>query len=98
MNLAIQLPPVRTDNYVDVDLTVNGRKQRFKYRVEIFKWEEWCSPTEPKAEGIRRMINAHDPGWQLVEIGSPTETTVPLMFRLKKNAQGPGLYQNQETE
>ena len=81
--ISIQLPPVHTDNYVDVDLTVNGKKQRFKYRVEIFKWAEWCSPTESKAEGIRRMISQYDPSWQLVEIGSPTETTVPLMFRLR---------------
>jgi len=81
--VAIQLPPVHTESYVDVDLTVNGKKQRFKYRVEIFKWADWCAPTEPKAEGIRRMINNYDPSWQLVEIGSPTETTVPLMFRLR---------------
>ncbi len=82
--IAIQLPPVQTDNYVDVDLTVNGKKRKFKYRVEIFKWDEWCSPSESKAEGIRRMINAYDSNWQLVEIGSPTDTTVPLMFRLRQ--------------
>ena len=82
-SIAIQLPPVQTDDYVEVDLTVNGKKRRFKYRVEIFKWDEWCSPAETRAEGIRRMIKAYDPGWQLVEIGAPTKTIVPLMFRLK---------------
>ncbi|MEX1137819.1 MAG: hypothetical protein WEB33_02900 [Bacteroidota bacterium] len=79
----IQLPPVQSDNYVDVDLTVNGKKQQFKYRVEIFKWSDWCAPAETKADGIRKMINNYDRNWQLVEIGAPTDATVPLMFRKK---------------
>jgi len=81
----IQLPPVHTDNYVDVDLTVNGKKQQFKYRVEIFKWADWCAAAETKADGIRKMIGQYDPNWQLVEIGAPTDSTVPLMFRKKQS-------------
>lgn len=82
--ISIQLPPVHTDNYVDVDLTVNGKKQQFKYRVEIFKWSDWCTPTETKVDGIRKMIGQYDRNWQLVEIGAPTDFTVPLMFRKKQ--------------
>lgn len=83
--ISVQLPPVQTENYVDVDLTVNGKKQRFKYRVEVFKWADWVSPRESRAEGIRRMISNYDPSWQLVEIGAPSEISVPLMFRLRSS-------------
>lgn len=90
--ISIQLPPVHTDNYVDVDLTVNGKKQQFKYRVEIFKWSDWCTPAETKADGIRKMIGKYDQNWQLVEIGAPTDVAVPLMFRKKTIPVIPGTH------
>lgn len=79
--VSIQLPPINTESSVEVDVTVNGHKHQFKYRVEVFRWQDWCDPTESRAAGIRKMLAHYDRQWQLMQIGSPTETTVPLMFR-----------------
>jgi hypothetical protein len=79
--VSIQLPPINTESSVEVDVTVNGHRQRLKYRVEVFRWEDWCGPTETRAEGIRKMLAQYDRHWQLMQIGSPTDATVPLMFR-----------------
>ncbi len=81
MFIPIDIPPVDTENYVEVDVTVNGFKKQFKYRVELFRWREWCSPSEARVEGLKRMITAYDKHWQLMQIGMPTETVIPLMFR-----------------
>jgi hypothetical protein len=47
----------------------------------VFRWEDWCRPSEHRAEGLKRMITAYDRAWQLMEIGAPTAVDVPLMFR-----------------
>ena len=81
MVIPIDIPPVDTENYVEVNVVVNGHKRQFKYRLEIFHWRDWCQPTEERVEGLKRMINAYDKNWQLMQIGMPTETVIPLMFR-----------------
>ncbi len=81
MVIPIDIPPVDTDNYVEVDVVVNGHKRQFKYRLEVFQWRDWCKPTEERVEGLKRMINAYDKNWQLMQIGMPTESVIPLMFR-----------------
>ena len=79
--LSIQLPTIETDHYVEVDVTVNGERRQYKYRVEVFRWEDWSRPSEARALAIKRMIEAYDKKWQLLQIGSPTESAVPLMFK-----------------
>ena len=79
--ISIQLPTIETDHYVEVDVTVNGERRQYKYRVEVFRWEDWSRPSEARALAIKRMIEAYDKKWQLLQIGSPTESTVPLMFK-----------------
>ncbi len=81
MLIPIDIPPVDTENYVEVNVVVNGHKKQFKYRLEIFHWREWCGPSEERVEGLKRMISAYDKNWQLMQIGMPTETVIPLMFR-----------------
>jgi hypothetical protein len=84
MMIPIDIPPVDTENYFEVDVTVNGHKRQFKYRLEIFHWRDWCRPSEERVEGLKRMINTYDKNWQLMQIGVPTETVIPLMFRQVK--------------
>lgn len=79
--IPIDIPPVDTENYVEVDVTINGHKRQYKYRVEVFRWRDWCQPTEPRVEGLKRMINSYDKNWRLLQIGMPTDTIIPLTFR-----------------
>lgn len=90
--VSIHLPTLPVENYVEVDVTVNGKKRHYKYRVEIFEWEKWCPPGETRAVGIRKMLESYDPRWQLVEIGSPTETAVPLMFRKRQSESSESMH------
>jgi len=82
MMIPIDIPPVDTENYVEVDVTINGHKRQYKYRVEVFRWRDWCQPSEERVEGLKRILNAYDKRWQLLQIGMPTETIIPLTFRL----------------
>jgi hypothetical protein len=84
MVIPIDIPPVDTENYVEVNIVVNGHKREFKYRLEVFRWRDWCKPAEERVEGLKRMIEAYDKNWQLMQIGMPTETVIPLMFRQAK--------------
>jgi hypothetical protein len=79
--ISIQLPPIEAEGYVDVDVTVNGKRKEFKFRVAVFEWSDWQKPSEPRAEAVRRMVASYDKNWQLLQIGSPTDKTIPLMFR-----------------
>jgi hypothetical protein len=81
MIIPIDLPPVDTENYVEVKVVVNGHKRQFRFRLEVFRWSDWCRPSEERVEGLRRMISAYDKEWQLMQIGVPTDTVIPLMFR-----------------
>jgi hypothetical protein len=79
--VSISLPPIEADDSVEVEVRVNGQKRKYSFRVEVFKWAEFCRPAEHKAECLRRMVEAYDSNWQLMEIGSPSEADVPVMFR-----------------
>lgn len=79
--VSIALPPIEADKSIDIEVSVNGQKRKYSYRVEVFKWSEACQPLEHRAECLRRLVEGYDRGWQLMQIGSPTESEVPLMFR-----------------
>jgi hypothetical protein len=79
--VSIELPPVEAENTVEVEVRVNGKRSLLSYRLEVFQWGEWCRPLEHRAECLKRMINSYDRGWQLMQIGTPTEQAVPIMFR-----------------
>jgi hypothetical protein len=81
MVIPIDIPDVDTENYVEVDVTVNGHSKQFKYRVEVFRWRDWCRPAEERTEGLKRKIGGYDKKWQLMQIGLPTDSIIPLMFR-----------------
>ena len=84
-SINIQLPAVEGDQQIEVDVKINGKKRKMHYRIEIFSWEE-CEKEEEKANCLRNMISNYDEDWRLINIGSPTEATIPLMFKqLGKN-------------
>ena len=79
--VSIELPPVEAENTVEVEVRVNGKKRLLSYRLEVFQWQEWCRPREHRAECLKRMISSYGSEWQLMQIGTPTEQAVPIMFR-----------------
>ena len=81
--ITIELPPIEAEKTVEVDVRVNGQGRRYHYRVEVFRWNDWCVPGEERAESLKRALSKYEKGWELMQIGSPTSTEIPVTF--KKN-------------
>jgi hypothetical protein len=79
--IALELPPIETENNVEVSISINGHRNVLAYRVEVFQWEDWWQPPEPRARAIQRILAAHDTQWQLMHIGTPVDSGIPLTFR-----------------
>jgi len=79
--IAIELPSVEADDKVEVELTVNGEKRRLVYRIEIFAWDEHAEPEEPRANCLKRILEEHGEGWQVVSIGEASEREVSVLLK-----------------
>jgi hypothetical protein len=75
----IQLPAIEGEHQIEVEVKVNGKKKKMHYRIEILSWED-CQEEE-RAECLKQMISRYDKEWQLINIGSPSEESIPLMFK-----------------
>lgn len=81
--VVIQIPTLETEQNIEIDVKINGKKRTMKYRVEIVDWEEEEPTAEEKVETLRRVIKAHDRDWELIQIGAPLKDSIPVMFRKK---------------
>lgn len=86
--ITIQLPPLDAEHTIEIEVKVNGKKRAYLYRVEIMDWDDCEDPPEIRVECLKRMISDYGKDWQLVQIGNPTETNIPVMFRkVEKSAK-----------
>ena len=85
-SISIQLPAIEADQQIEVEVKINGKKKTYNYRVEIFAWEQCVEPADQKAQCLKRIIEGYDKNWQLLQIGAPTEKTVPIMFKQRNAA------------
>ena len=79
--IVIQIPTLESEQNIDIDVTINGKKRKIKYRVEIIDFDEKKCNSEEKLEVIKRVIKEHDKDWQLMQIGAPHRDSIPIMFR-----------------
>ncbi|MDA1029010.1 MAG: hypothetical protein O3B41_08155 [Bacteroidetes bacterium] len=79
--ICIQVPSLQSNQTVDVEVTVNGKKRLMNYRLESFDWSQGGYDTSLKIQRLRELIHGYDPGWELVQIGVPDGNLVPVMFR-----------------
>ena len=79
--VAVPLTMVAVEHHADVTVSVNGSGPRMVYRVEVFRWNDWCGPSGSRADALKRILRDYEPRWQLVEIGTPSDLAIPLMFR-----------------
>lgn len=80
--IVIVIPDIDIEQNVEIDVRINGRKKTLKYRVELLSWEG--DETENRVTVLKHKIDEYDKDWELVEIGAPGESEIPIMFR-KKN-------------
>ncbi|MCJ7679147.1 MAG: hypothetical protein MUP70_00335 [Candidatus Aminicenantes bacterium] len=79
--VVIQIPTIDTEQNIEIDVKINGRKRVMKYRVEIYEWEEELKEGMEKVDVLRRIIMEHDKDWRLIQIGMPTDKNIPIMFQ-----------------
>jgi hypothetical protein len=82
--IALSIPTLESEQNIDIEVKINGKRRRLHYRVEIIAWDDVAKPTEEKAEVLKRVIKDYDKDWSLVQIGAPTDKTIPIMFRQTK--------------
>ena len=87
MSIAIQIPEISGEQEIEVEVKINGIKQQYKYRVEIFYWKDCKNPNAKRVECLREIIDGYDNNWDLYQIGLPSEEYVPITFRQKRSRQ-----------
>lgn len=79
--VVLQIPTLGSEQNIEIDVRINGKKRTLKYRVEIIDWEENTNEEEDRVEVLKRVIKEHDKDWRLVQIGIPTDKNIPVMFQ-----------------
>ena len=85
--ICVPLPPLDRPRAVDVELTIDGIRQSFHYRVETLVWAEFAPL--PKVEALQAFLDGREPGWQLISMGAPTDEILPVLFRYRPHPMGP---------
>ncbi|PIQ30305.1 MAG: hypothetical protein COW63_10055 [Bacteroidetes bacterium CG18_big_fil_WC_8_21_14_2_50_41_14] len=83
--IVILIPDIDKEQNVEIDVRINGKKKTLQYRVELLSWEG--SPEIDRITVLKHKLKDYDKDWELVEIGAPTETEIPLMFRRQQITQ-----------
>jgi hypothetical protein len=87
--VVIQVPTFEDEQNVEIDVSINGKKRKLKYRVEIVAWEDTGDSTSDKVEVLKRVIKDHEADWKLIQIGVPSDNRIPVMFMKKHQDQEP---------
>ena len=83
-SINIQLPVMNAEHSIEIEVRINGEKKKYHYRVEIFNWEG-CTESMSHAECLKNMIGKYDEDWRVVQIGGPTNQSIPIMFKQVSN-------------
>jgi hypothetical protein len=81
--VVVQIPTYESEQNIEIDVRINGRRRTLKYRVEIVEWDSEDEETIDKVSTIKRIIKEHDRDWKLIQIGVPTQKNIPIMFQKK---------------
>lgn len=77
----VQIPTYESEQNIEIDVRINGKKRTIKYRVEIVEWENQEAESQDRVSTIKRIIKEHDRDWRLIQIGVPTDKNIPIMFQ-----------------
>lgn len=80
LQLAIPIPNIKGKQDIEIEMTVNGRRQKMHFVVEVYRWDECLVETENRVDCIRELVQNYGNEWMIYNIGMPTEEYVPLTF------------------
>jgi hypothetical protein len=81
--IVLQIPTLDSEQNVEIDVKINGKKRTLKYRVEIVGLESDETIVEDAITILRRVIKERDKDWELIQIGAPIRNKIPVMFRMR---------------
>lgn len=81
--VVIQIPTYEAEQNIEIDVRINGKKIKKRFRVEIISFEEKEDTSEERIAVLKRVIKEHDKDWKLVQIGLPAENRISVMFQQK---------------
>ena len=85
--VVLQIPTLESEQNIDIEVKINGKKRTLHYRVEIVALDECSEETADRVDVIKRVIRGYDKDWRLIEIGMPTDTRIPIMFRKRREVK-----------
>lgn len=85
LNLAIPIPNVPGKQDIEIEMTMNGERQKLRYRVEVFEWADCLVGSRDRVDCIRDVVAAYHDEWEIYHIGQPTDNYVPLTFIKKED-------------
>lgn len=80
LQLAIPIPNIPGKQDIEIEMTVNGQKQKMHFIVDVFLWDECTMDTDDRVDCIRDLIKKYGSEYMIYNIGMPTENYVPLTF------------------
>jgi len=92
-DICIPIPHFEENQIAEVEVTINGKKQHFNFRVESFPWS--LEKTEDghhdalevseKILHLKNMIESYDKNWELIQIFTPKSEAhfIQVLFRQK---------------
>lgn len=85
--ICIQIPPLERAKMIELEVKIDGKTHLTSYRVESFDWGAESLRQEERIQRLRRLIRDYDAGWELVQIGTPHEHLIPVMFRQRTGSR-----------
>ncbi len=82
--VVLYIPTLEAEQNIDIEVKINGKKRRMRYRVEIVEWEGEEETAQDRVSVLRRIIKEHEKDWELIQIGAPTKENIPVMFRKRE--------------
>ena len=79
--VVLQIPTLDTEQNIEIEAKINGKKRTLRYRVEIVGLADDATVVEDRVSLLRRVIREHDKDWELIQIGAPIRNKIPVMFR-----------------
>ncbi|MCK5147926.1 hypothetical protein KAR48_14310 [bacterium] len=86
--VVLQIPTLESEQNIEIDVRINGKKRSMKYRVELVDWHEENYTSQEKIDVLRHVIADKEKDWELIQIGAPVDkNNIPIMFRKRTIAE-----------
>ena len=91
-DICIPIPKFSDNQIAEVEVTIDGEKQHFNFRVESFPWVPTKEGEDSdnlavaeKIANLRNLIDSYSKDWELIQIFTPKADSdhIQVLFRQK---------------